>query len=65
MKRMFGCGNMESTKKIFLTKSDVLLLAGILMAAFLLLLLRKGFRQPGSQAVVSRDGRVILQVQLL
>ncbi len=65
MKRMFGCGNMESTKKIFLTKSDVLLLAGILMAAFLLLLLRKGFRQPGSQAVVSRDGRAILQVQLL
>lgn len=65
MKHMFGCAKMETRKKAFLTKADVLLLFGILLTAFMLLFLLKGLQEPGSRAVVSCDGRTILQFPIL
>lgn len=64
LKRMFGCGKMESKKRRFLTKADKILLAVVLAAAFVLLSLFKMNRAPGSHAALSCGGRTLMNISL-
>lgn len=64
MKRMFDCDKMESTKKQFLTKADMILLAVVFAAAFVLLIFMKMNRAPGGYASLSCDGRALMQISL-
>lgn len=64
LKRMFGCDNIKSKREISLTKADVWLLAAVLAAAFLLLFAFHAVRKPGSRAVVSYDGGIVLELSL-
>lgn len=64
MKHMFGCAKIESKDRGSLKKSDVILLFGILSAAFALLFVLQEFQKPGSRAAVSCDGRIVLQFPL-
>lgn len=64
MKHMFDCDKMESVKRPFITKADILLLTVILTAALMLLFLFRISRAPGDHAVLSHDGRTIMQIPL-
>ncbi len=64
MKHMFDCDKIESKKKQFLTKADLILLAVVLIAAFILLFFLKVNRTPGSHAALSYDGRLFMQIPL-
>jgi len=65
LKRMFDCDKMESKKRPFLTKADIVLLAIVLTTALALLFLFYVNRTPGSYAVLSFDGSTVMQIPLL
>lgn len=64
LKHMFGCDKIKSKRKISLTKADVLLLAAVLAAAVLFFILFQTGRKPGSRAVISYDGGIVLELSL-
>ena len=64
LKHMFDRGKIESAKKQFLTKADMILLAVVFAAAFVLLFFFKMNRTPGSYAELSFGGRACMQISL-
>lgn len=61
---MFGCGMMKTEKKHFMTKADIFLAAGVIMAALVILFFMNMYRVQGSYARVSYDGAEVYRIPL-
>lgn len=64
MKHMFDCDRMESGKKRFMKKADLIFLFAILFAALIFLLFFDLGAKQGSYAQVSCDGTVVCRISL-
>lgn len=64
LKHMFDCDKMESKKRPFITKADIVLLSVVLTVALVLLFVFYVNRKPGSYASLSFDGSTVMQIPL-